>query len=383
MQLIKNAQVFAPEPLGINDLLVANGKFVAIAPSIDVRLPGLEVFDAAGKWVCPGLIDQHIHLAGAGGKDGFASMTPEIAAADLVRVGSTTTVGLLGTDGTIRNIRALYGKVNALRQEGLSAFMFSGYYGADTVTITDGIQSDMVFIEPVLGFKIAISDIRSSYPTALELTRKLREVRTGGLLARKKGIMHVHLGALPSKMDVLFEIVRDFQFPIRHISPTHVARTQELFEAAIAFAKMGGSIDITTAASKYTEPYKAVLYALDQGAPLSKLTFSTDGHAGLSKLDAQGNQVGFRPARIDENLNEMVRLVQQGGLPLHQALQLVTTNPAENLGITTKGRIAVGCDADMCWFDESLQLLDVFAKGTPMMQSGALTLPTNLLKPLL
>jgi beta-aspartyl-dipeptidase (metallo-type) len=79
----------------------------------------------------------------------------------------------------------------------------------------------------------------------------------------------------------------------------------------------------------------------------------------------------------------MVRLVQQGGLPLHQALQLVTTNPAENLGITTKGRIAVGCDADMCWFDESLQLLDVFAKGTPMMQSGALTLPTNLLKPLL
>lgn len=383
MLLIKNAQVFAPEPMGINDLLVANGKFVAIAPKLAVQLPGLTTIDATGKWVCPGLIDQHIHIAGAGGKDGFASMTAEIHAADLVRCGSTTVVGLLGTDGTIRNIRALYGKVNSLRQEGLSAFMFSGYYGADTVTITDSIQSDMVFVDAVLGFKIAISDIRSSYPTALELVRKLREVRTGGLLARKKGIMHVHLGALPSKMDVLFELVNSYHFPIQYISPTHVARTKDLFDQALEFAKMGGMIDITTAASKYTEPYLAVLHALDQGVNIAQLTYSTDGHAGLSQLDAQGKQIGFRPAAIDENLNEMRRLVKQGGLPLSEALKLVTVNPAKNLGLTTKGRIAVGCDADMCWFDEQLQLHDVFANGHRAMTNGQVTLPENLLIPAL
>ncbi|MFY7850093.1 MAG: amidohydrolase family protein, partial [Bacteroidia bacterium] len=61
--------------------------------SLDFRLEGLQEFDAAGKYVVPGLIDQHIHIAGAGGKDGFASMTAEIPAADLIRCGTTTSSG--------------------------------------------------------------------------------------------------------------------------------------------------------------------------------------------------------------------------------------------------------------------------------------------------
>jgi beta-aspartyl-dipeptidase (metallo-type) len=297
-------------------------------------------------------------------------MTKEVTREALVACGTTTAVGLLGTDGTIRAIRALYGKVQALRQEGLSAYMFSGYYGADTVTITDSIQGDMVFVEPVLGFKIAISDIRSSYPTALELVRKLREVRTGGLLAKKKGIMHVHLGALPSKMDVLFELVLDYHFPIQYISPTHVGRTKDLFDQSLEFARMGGIIDITTGASKYTDPYRSVLYALDQGVDINQMTFSSDGHAGLSKLDDAGNQIGFRSAPIDENLGQTVALVKQGGVPIEQAFKIITTNPARNLGLPNKGSITLGGDADMCWFDDNLQLLDVFANGTQMMHNG-------------
>jgi beta-aspartyl-dipeptidase (metallo-type) len=232
----------------------------------------------------------------------------------------------------------------------------------------------MVFVAPVLGFKIAISDIRSSYPTAIELVRKLREVRVGGLLSNKKGIMHVHLGDLPTQMDVLFELVQQYQFPIAHISPTHVGRSKSLFDQAIEFAKLGGSIDITTGASKYTDPYLSVLYALDQGAPLAKMTFSTDGHAGLTKTDAKGNAIGFKKAPIDENLLQVQQLIRQGGLPAEQALQLVTTGPAANLGITNKGHIAVGVDADLCWFDQDWNLCDVFANGEPVMREQKILL---------
>ena len=374
LYLIKNADVYAPSHLGMRDLLIAQGKIVAIDKKLDLPASLATTIDAAGKKVTPGLIDQHIHITGAGGKDGFLSMTPEIKAQELIACGTTTAVGLLGTDGTARNIRALYGKVCALRQEGLSAYMYSGYYGSDTVTITESIQSDMVFVAPVLGFKIAISDIRSSYPTAIELVRKLREVRVGGLLSNKKGIMHVHLGDLPTQMDVLFELVQQYQFPITHISPTHVGRSKGLFDQAIAFAKLGGSIDITTGASKYTDPYLSVLYALDQGAPLAKMTFSTDGHAGLTKTDAKGNAIGFKKAPIDENLLQVQQLIRQGGLPAEQALQLVTTGPAANLGITNKGHIAVGVDADLCWFDQDWNLCDVFANGEPVMREQKILL---------
>lgn len=371
--LIKNARLFAPEEQGIQDIFIAQRKFAAIGDHIDLNLAGLEIIDAEGKYVVPGLIDQHIHIAGAGGKDGFASMTAEISVEELIRCGTTTAVGLLGTDGTIRSIRALYGKVQALRQQGISAYMYSGYYGADTVTITDSIQSDMVFVEPVLGFKIAIADIRSSYPTALELVRKLREVRTGGLLSGKKGIMHVHLGNLPDKMDLLFQLVKDYHFPIAHISPTHVGRTKDLFEQAIEFAQLGGMIDITTGASKYTDPHKTVLYALEQGISIDKLTYSSDGHAGLSKLNAEGNQIGFRSAPFDQNLFETIQLIKQARLSPAQAFRLITSNPAANLGLKNKGRVAPGYDADLCFFDDQWQLCDVIANGKMVMTDGKIT----------
>jgi beta-aspartyl-dipeptidase (metallo-type) len=369
LTLIKNAQVYAPELLGRKDLLLGGEKILAIKDHIEEHSTIEKTWDAQGKIITPGLIDQHIHVIGAGGKDGFATMTPEVNLSELISCGTTTVCSLLGTDGTARNIRTLYAKVKALNQEGVSAYMFSGYYGLDTKTITESIQGDMLFIDKVLGVKIAISDIRSSYPTARELVRKLRDIRVGGMIGGKKGILHLHLGNLPSKMDVLFELVTDFHFPIQHISPTHVGRTKELFDQAIEFAKLGGMIDITTAASKYTDPYKAVLYALEKGVSIDKMTFSTDGHAGLTKLDAQGHPIGVRQAPIDKNLEEVVSLVKKGNVSIYEAFKLITTNPAENLGLPHKGRIKVGNDADLCVFDDDLNLKDVFAKGKLMMEN--------------
>ena len=370
LKLIKNTNLYTPKYLGKKDLLIAGKKIIAVEDNLDAFRKIADVWDAKGKVVTPGLIDQHIHIIGAGGKEGFSSMTPEVNLSELIACGSTTVVGLLGTDGTARNIRTLYSKAKALEEEGISAYMYSGYYGIDSMTITDSIQGDMIFIDKVLGCKIAISDIRSSYPTALELVRKLRDIMVGGFIGKKKGILHVHLGNLDFKLDILFELVNDYKFPIKHISPTHVGRTKELFDQAIEFAKLGGMIDITTGASKYTDPYKSVLYALEQGANIDNITFSTDGHAGLTKFDNQGNAIGIRKAPINSNLEEVRLLVKKGGMPIEEAFKIITTNPANNLGLKNKGKIEVGMDADLCCFDDDLNLKDVFANGKHMMDNG-------------
>jgi beta-aspartyl-dipeptidase (metallo-type) len=228
----------------------------------------------------------------------------------------------------------------------------------------------MIFIDKVLGCKIAISDVRSSYPTPLDLVRKLKDIMVGGFIAKKKGILHIHLGNLETKMDVLFKLVNEYQFPIKHISPTHVGRTKALFDQAIDFAKLGGMIDITTGASKYTDPYKSVLYAIKKGVKIDRITFSSDGNAGLTKFDSKGNPIGITKAPIDQNLAQTVALIQNGGVAIADAFKLITLNPANNLGLQHKGRIEVGSDADFCCFTNDLKLTDVFANGQRMMADG-------------
>ena len=369
MLLIKNANVYAPESLGIKDLLIANGSIQAIENNIEKNKLFSQIWDAQEKIVTPGIIDQHVHIIGAGGKNGFHSMTPEIKMTDLISCGTTTVVGLLGTDGSSRSIKTLNAKTKSLINEGISAYMYTGYYGLDPIHLTESVKDDMMFIDNVLGCKIALADIRSSYPTPLELVRLLKDIRVGGMLASKKGILHIHLGALTDKMDVLFDLVENFEFPIEHISPTHVGRTKDLFEQAIKFAKLGGMIDITTGASKYTDPYKSVLYALEKGVDISKITFSSDGNAGLEKLDDKGKLIGFRKAPVDKNLEEVISLIKKGGVSIEDAFKIITKNPANNLGLTNKGIIKVGADADFCVFDSDLKLMDVLAHGVLMMEN--------------
>lgn len=372
MLLIKNTNLYSPKSLGKKDILISNGKIVAIDDEIVNHSVFSEVWDAKGAITTPGFIDQHIHVIGAGGKHGFASMTPQLHLGDLINCGTTTVVGLLGTDGSTRSIKTLFSKTQALNQEGITAYMYTGYYGLDKVYLMNSLQEDMIYIDSVIGCKIAISDIRSSYPSALELLRLLRNVRVGGMLSGKKGILHLHLGALSSKMDLLFEIIENYEFPIEHISPTHVGRTKDLFDQAITFAKMGGMIDITTGASKYTDPYKSVLYALDNNVSIDNMTFSSDGNAGLDKLDKNNNLVGFKSAPFDKNFEEVINLHKLGGIPLEDALKLITSNPAKNLGLKNKGQVKVNSDADLCFLNSDLELHTVIANGKFMMQEGAL-----------
>ena len=372
MLLIKNTNLYSPQSLGKKDILISNGKIVAIDDEIVNHSVFSKVWDAKGAITTPGFIDQHIHVIGAGGKHSFASMTPELHLGDLINCGTTTVVGLLGTDGSTRSIKTLFSKTQALNQEGITAYMYTGYYGLDKVYLMNSLQEDMIYIDSVIGCKIAISDIRSSYPSALELLRLLRNVRVGGMLAGKKGVLHLHLGALSSKMDLLFEIIENYEFPIDHISPTHVGRTKELFDQAITFAKMGGMIDITTGASKYTDPYKSVLYALDNNVSIDNITFSSDGNAGLDKLDKNNNLVGFKSAPFDKNFEEVINLHKLGGIPLEDALKLITSNPAKNLGLKSKGEVKVNSDADLCFLNSDLKLNTVIANGKFMMQDGDL-----------
>ena len=288
----------------------------------------------------------------------------------MVACGITTVIGLLGTDGFVKDLNTLYAKVKALCQEGLSAYMLTSFYGLPERTLTASVAEDMIYIDKVIGCKLAMSDDRSAFPTELEILRLINQVRLGGFTSGKGGFLHIHLGNLPSGIKPLLHIARDYPSLIKYISPTHMIRTEELFAQSIEFAKLGGFVDYSTGGTRFKAPHACVMDAIQTGVPLQHISFSSDGHGGVRKVNPETGEVTYRPAPMELNFKEVSLLVSECGMPLEQALMLITSNPAAHMNLTTKGRLEVGCDADICLLDDQLRLTDVVSKGELMMRYG-------------
>lgn len=370
LTLIKNANLYAPQYLGMNDVLLADDKIAYINRKIEITGVPLKVIDAAGRNVTPGFIDQHVHITGGGGQDGYASLVPDIPMSELASCGTTTVVGLLGTDGFVKELTTLYAKTKALDDDGLSAYMLTSYYGLPPKTLMSCVADDLIFIDKVIGCKLAMSDDRCAFPTEQEILRLINQVRLGGFTSGKRGILHIHLGALPEGITALLSIARQYPTLIPYLSPTHLIRTEDLFLQAIEFARMGGMVDFSTGGTKFDTPHRCVIKALEAGVPLDRITFSSDGRGGVRRINPDTGETTYRPAPLHLNLQEMKLLVTEKLLPLEEALTLITTNPAHNLKLHHKGRIAVGSDADLCFLDDKLDITDVIARGEVIMQAG-------------
>ena len=370
LTLIKNANLYTPDPIGINDILLSGEKIIHIDKKIELNGVPYQVIDADGKHVVPGFIDQHVHITGGGGQQGYASLVPEVTMSELVSCGVTTVLGMHGTDGFVKDLGTLYGKTKALDDDGLTAYMLTSYYGLPSKTLMGSVADDLIFIDKVIGCKLAMSDDRSSFPTELEILRLINQVRLGGFTSGKGGILHIHLGALPEGIEILLNIARRYPTLISYLSPTHLIRTEALFEQAVALGKLGGMIDFSTGGTKFDTPHRCVMKALEAGVPIDRITFSSDGHGGVRRVNPTTGEVTYRPAPLHLNFQEVVALVKEEGLPLEQAVKLITANPARNLKLLHKGIIEVGADADFCFLSKDLELTDVIARGKQVMKEG-------------
>ena len=366
--LIKNADVYAPEHLGTRDLFIAGGKIVAMAEKLDVTLPDLEVIDAAGYIVTPGLVDQHIHITGGGGEGGWHSRCPELVFSELVKAGVTTFLGVSGTDSMTRSVENLLAKVRGLKNEGASGWMWTSNYAYPVTTITKDVRTDMLAIPEVLGVKIALGDHRSSFPNQHEIMQILADVRVSGMLTGKTGFLHVHLGDFAYSFDIFDECVAQ-GMPIKHIRPTHVARHPEVFRRACEFAKKGGFIDITTGGGNYMgSAADAVRAALAADVPFDRITLSSDGHGSMPRFNEAGEMVGLGIGSIMCDIETIRELKDELGV--EKALTPMTKTVAGALGLETKGGIAVGKDADLLFLTKDFDIDWVFMMGKVAMRKG-------------
>lgn len=354
LTLIEGAEIFSPTHLGQQDLLVADGRIAWMGKGLTVPANWpLHRVDGRGRYLVPGLVDPLAHITGGGGEGGFAFRTPELAASEALKAGVTTLVAALGTDSLTRTPAQVLGKVREFRAAGVSAFMYTGSYHLPVKTLTGTVESDIILIPEVLGVgEVAISDHRSSAPTHDELARLASEARVAGLLAGKSGVSFFHVGDGKGALAPLRALRDKTDIPLRQLYPTHCNRNPWLFAEAIEWGKAGGWVDLTT--SSFPDLLEdgerlaadALLELLAANVPAERITFSSDVNASLPRFDGEGRLIEMRCGQIASLWQQCVRATRLG-VSLERALAVVTSNPAQALGLGSKGRIGVGQDADL------------------------------------
>lgn len=358
LTLLKNAETYTPYYAGKKDILIAGEKIYKILPPSGIADYSLieNVTDCEGLFAFPGLVDQHVHILGGGGEQGFPSRVGELSVDEVKAAGVTTLVGLLGADGCTRSLECLYAKAKSLESEGVTTFIYSGSYALPPVTFTGNMTKDLVLIDKVIGAgEIAISDHRSSQPQLPDLLKLSSDTHLGGLLGGKAGVVHFHVGDGKGGLAPLRELAENSDLPLSMFVPTHQNRNPDLFSRSLRFCASGGNIDLTAGETAGIPVPQAVTRMLREGIDMQHVSVSSD---------ANGSIPGGGVTKMQSLYDDLRACIVDCKIAPEKVFPLFCENPAKVLKLyPKKGCLKEGSDADILLTDKNYNIKMLFAMG--------------------
>ena len=355
--VIRNARILTATRGTIErgDILVRNGKIAAIGK---VNAPaGITQIDASGKVVAPGIVDAHVHRGADSTNEGTDAIVGESRILDVLNPDAKNVWQAVASGETSALI--LHGSANPIGAESLVVKLKYGY-PADELPIKDaprmikfalgenvtrsGSTNSTRFPRTRMGVQAVYrraftqareyqkkwADWEAKKPGAKEPQRDLRLETLSDILKRKIWVQCHSYRA--DEILMMVRLSQEFGFKIGAMQ--HALESYKI-APELAQAGVPASIFMDDWAGKL-ELYDAVPYAasiLTKAGALASV--NTDGTSGTTAIALDG-----------------AKAMRFGGLSEQQALQLVTINPAKQLGIAHRtGSIEVGKDADLVIWD--------------------------------
>ena len=352
----------AGETIENGTVVVRDGRVAAVGRR--VRPPrDAHVIDAAGRYVIPGIIDAHSHIAAEGGiNEGSLAVTSMVRVADVV---DPTDIGIYrALAGGVTTVNVLHGSANPI---GGQNQVLKLRWGQDA----DGMRFDGA--PPGIKFALGENPKRSRsfgqgprrYPaTRMGVLDVIRQAFTEAAEYRAAWARHREAEAAGERsrppardleLEALVEILEG-----RRLVHAHSYRADEILQLLRLAEELGFRI---ATLQHVLEGYRVADEIAAHGAGASTFSdwwaYKVEAYEAIpynaALMTDRGVVVSINSDDAEEmrHLNhEAAKTVKWGGLSDEQALALVTINPAKQLRIDDRvGSIEVGKDADLVIYD--------------------------------
>ena len=335
MLLIKNGRVMDPKS-GLDqvcDVLVQDGKIVKIAS--EIKEEGVEIIDATGLVVAPGLVDIHVHFREPGQTHKEDIHTGALAAA---AGGFTTVVMMANTSPTISDVETLQEVLQSAAKEKINvktvATITKNFNGQD---LTDfqalleagavGFSDDGIPLESSKVVKEAMEEAKK-----LNTFISLHEEDPGlnGILGFNENIAKEHFHICGAQVTA-------------EVAPQHFSKTEALLLTQGSNAKMNPPLRLES-------DRRAVIEGLKSGVITVIATDHAPHHADEKNVeDITKAPSGMTGLETSISLG-LTYLVEAGELSLMELLEKMTYNPAKLYNFEA-GYLAENGPADITIFD--------------------------------
>lgn len=359
--LIKNGTVLTITKGNLegSDVLITNGKIAQVGKNIAAP-PGVKVIDATGLYVMPGIIDAHSHIGLDAINEGSTPVSAEVWTGDAINPFQMSVYRALA--GGCTTSHALHGSANSIGGQSQTIKHRFGNFDPDAFKM-EGAPRTIKFalgenptghgrrdgLQPQTRMGVEFV-IRNAFSQAKEYNEKWEaynknkavkgwrgappayNLRLETLADILKGNIIVHCHSYRAdEIQMMLKVAKDFG--IKRLVFQH---TNEGFKVAPELAAQGAM------ASVFADwwQYKLEVY------------YSTAYNAAILVKNGVITSINSdSPDLIRHLYHEAGKTQKYGGLTDEEALNLITMNPARQLGVENRiGSIEVGKDGDIAIF---------------------------------